>query len=185
MALKFKKKALSPFAASHGGKEEEQKRTLSRAQMVEDLAKLQGMVDKAKQTTGMQTLASLWTDMLRGKIAGMILRWNQEACGPRDLEMPALPEEDEEVEDGYTADVLIAPPPLRSMNRVQVEVEEPLKEIGEVVSPMDQPRRASLAPIESPPRPVEEAVIPAFESQAIKASKDLLNPMMDYLDEVL
>ena len=43
--------------------------------------------------------------------AGMVLRWNQNACGPKDLDMPVAEDEDEDgenyEEDGYTMDVLI------------------------------------------------------------------------------
>ena len=135
--------------------------------MAEDLAKLQGMVNKAKQSTGMQTLAALWTDMLRGKIAGMVLRWNQQACGPRDLDMPE--EESEEEEGGYTADVLVPAAPVSNM---RVPIEEPNVEIGEVLSPLEQPRRASLSPIGSD------------DTAKTLPFKEGPNPMMDYLKEV-
>merc|ERR1712139_342444 len=67
MAMKFKKKLTSKQSAMEQ-EEAARRRALSQAAMAEDLAKLQVMVNKAKQSTGMQTLAALWTDMLRGKI---------------------------------------------------------------------------------------------------------------------
>lgn len=107
MAMRFKRKVKAKMAPSDEEKAVmAQRRKESKEEIMADLAKLQGMVDKAKQTTGMQTLAALWTEMLKGKVAGMVLRWNQNACGPKDLDLPV------EEEDGYTCDVLA--PPLGS-----------------------------------------------------------------------
>jgi len=70
-----------------------------------------------------------------------------------------------DVEDGYTADVLIAPPPLRSMNRVQVEVEEPLTRHAVSRFVGDSPQRcktwSSLIPCGASPtlNPVAKSVI--------------------------
>ena len=47
-----------------------QRRKESKEEIMRDLQKLQGMVNQAKQTSGMQMLASLWTEMAKGKIAG-------------------------------------------------------------------------------------------------------------------
>ena len=151
------------------------RRKESKEEIMADLAKLQGMVDRAKQTSGMQTLAALWTSMLKGKVAGMVLRWNQNACGPKDLDMPAEEEEeaaaespasDAGVETGYSCELGANAPPTETE-----AVEETEDYSCDVLAP---------APEQAPQR-----MTPEDETAASSpASIDGRNPMAEYVDDM-
>jgi len=130
-----------------------QRRKESKEEIMADLAKLQGMVDKAKQTTGMQTLAALWTEILKGKVARMVLHWNQNACGPKELDMPEQQqqqqhEEQVEEEDDYSCEMLVPAAPEADDYSCDVLAPAP--------DPAPQRIQMEPEPIEPPANPMQE-----------------------------
>jgi hypothetical protein len=100
--------------------------------------------------------------MLKGKIAGMVLRWNQNACGPRELGMPAK-EEDELEEDGYTCGVLKSAPE-----------EDPLADFGAEIL-KKQPsrhRRSSMQQDEPLPKSVFQPTTNPMQDYVTDSQKD-------------
>jgi len=71
----------------------------ARARVRADLAKLQGMIDGAKITTGMTLIGDMWAGMLFGKVAGLLRRWNDNMVQALQAELAAIKRADiEDVE---------------------------------------------------------------------------------------
>lgn len=153
-AMRFKRKVKALAEPSDEEKAAmAQRRKESKEEIMADLAKLQGMVDKAKQTTGMQTLAALWTEILKGKVARMVLHWNQNACGPKELDMPEQQqqqqhEEQVEEEDDYSCEMLVPAAPEADDYSCDVLAPAP--------DPAPQRIQMEPEPIEPPANPMQE-----------------------------
>lgn len=85
-ALKWKRKLKPEEIQAQKAQEEEenvrkQEADRQRAEIMADLARLQGMVTHAKQSSAMQMLHQMWTRILRGKRAEFVLRWQQKVFG--------------------------------------------------------------------------------------------------------
>ena len=66
----------------------------ARARVREDLAKLQGMIDGAKITTGMKLIGDVWAGMLFGKVAALLCGWNDNMVQSLQAELAALRQAD-------------------------------------------------------------------------------------------
>jgi len=62
----------------------------ARARVRADLAKLQGMIDGAKITTGMTLIGDMWAGMLFGKVAALLRRWNDNMVQSLQAELAAI-----------------------------------------------------------------------------------------------
>merc|ERR1711865_447628 len=62
----------------------------ARARVRADLAKLQGMIDGAKITTGMTLIGDLWAGMLFGKVAALLRQWNDNMVQSLHAELAAI-----------------------------------------------------------------------------------------------
>lgn len=128
------------------------RRASARAEALKDLAKLQGMVTRAKQTNAMQTMLQVMKEMMRGHAAMLIDVWATNALGPRDLLEehlePQAEEVEEEEDDGYTCDLLIPEP--EAQTEPQVQEQEPAALCLDLQSPRPTPPKPAVTqPVQS------------------------------------